>query len=230
MFAINSSEHRANPVLIQFAKGNAGCLHEILKNGQFSWQNFDGFDSALAGININHTREKKTIDHSIFQDFERRSSQNCKERCPQAIAQPVLDTGFGIGTRKGDCFLRVCRTEDNFLKFELEIKKGRAKNCQDCLSKLPQTFTEFEDLTAARFCRHLEVALVLDTKFADWLVVVLRQTNKPFNHSVASCVSTNTKLEETSDLEQQRFHRLLQFSSFCRSHCCVDESLSGEPF
>lgn len=122
IFAINSSEHKANTVLIQFAKLNAGYLYEILKNGQFSWQSFDHFDLVLGRIDINYIRKKKIMDDLVFLDFAQRSSHKYKKRYPQAIIEPVLKSGFGLGTRKGDYFLRIYRTEDNFLKFELEIK------------------------------------------------------------------------------------------------------------
>jgi hypothetical protein len=190
IFAINSSEHKANTVLIQFAKLNAGYLYEILKNGQFSWQSFDHFDLILGRIDINYIRKKKLIDDLDFLDFAERSSQKYQKRYPQAITQPVLESGFAVGTRKGDYFLRVYRTKDNFLKFELEIKKAKAKAYQSYLLKLPQTFLEFEDLVATRFYQYLKLALVLDTEYTDWLLIILRQTNKPLNHLVSSYIPT----------------------------------------
>lgn len=100
-------------------------------------------------------------------DFGQRSSENYQKRYPQAITEPVLHTGFGLGTRKRDYFLRVYKSPDDFLKFELEIKKSRAKSYQTYLLNLNQTFLEFEDLIAARLYQYLKVALVLDTKFTD---------------------------------------------------------------
>ena len=230
IFAINSSEHKANTVLIQFAKLNAGYLYEILKNGQFSWQSFDHFDLVLGRIDINYIRKKKIMDDLMFLDFAERSSHKYKKRYPQAIIEPVLKSGFGLGTRKGDYFLRIYRTEDNFLKFELEIKKGKAKHFQSYFLQLTQTFVEFEDLVARRFYQYLKVALVLDTECTDWLVIILRQTNKPLNHLVSNYISTTLKLEEISPLQQKYFYRLLQFLSFSRSYSHVEETLNGQAY
>ena len=230
VFAINSSAHKANTVLIQFANLNASYLYKILKNGNFSWQNFEGFDLVLGRFDINYVCKKKIIDSAVFRDFAERSSQKYKKRYPQAITEGVLKSGFAFGTRKGDYFLRVYWDEDKFLKFELEIKKGRAQNYHSYLLKLTQTFVEFEDLIATRFYQYLKIALVLDTEFTDWLVLALRQTNKPLNYLVSSYMSTSLKLEETSALEQKQFYKILQFLSFSRNYSYVEETLSGEAY
>ena len=47
LFVINSSQYRANTILIQFSGSNASYLYKILKNGQFSWQNFHQYDLIL---------------------------------------------------------------------------------------------------------------------------------------------------------------------------------------
>jgi hypothetical protein len=66
-----------------------------------------------------------------------------KARYPQALTEPLLTTGFGLGTRKGDYFLRVYRLpgDNSFLKFELEIKKSRAKSYHIYLLNLNQAFS-----------------------------------------------------------------------------------------
>lgn len=75
VFAINSSEHKVNTVLIQFAKLNANHLYKILKNGQFSWQNFENFDLVLSKFDINPIRKQKLMEESVFRDFAKHSSQ-----------------------------------------------------------------------------------------------------------------------------------------------------------
>jgi hypothetical protein len=218
------------PYKLIFAKLKAGYLYEILKNGQFSWQIFDHFDLVLGRIDINYIRKKKIMDDLVFLDFAERFSHKYKKRYPQAIIEPVLKSGFGLGSRKGDYFLRIYRTEDNFLKFELEIKKGKANHFQSYFLQLTQTFVEFEDLVAIRFYQYLKVALVLDTECTDWLVIILRQINKPLNHLVSSYISTTLKLEEISPLQQKYFYRLLQFLSFSHSYSHVEETLNGQAY
>ena len=146
------------------------------------------------------------------------------------VTEPVLTTGFGLETRKGDYFLRTYKPGDNyFLKFELEIKKAKAKSYHNYFLNLHQTFLQFENLIATRFYQYLRVALVLDTELTDWLVI-LRQTKTPLNSLVFNSISTTYKIQETSLGEQKNFYRLLQFLSFSRRFSYYEEILQGQTF
>ena len=230
VFVINSSQYRSNTILIQFSGSNALYLYKTLKNGQFSWQNFHQYDLTLSRLDINYTHKYRDINDEQFIEFGIRSAEKYKNRYPQATTEPVLNTGFGLGTRKGDYFLRIYRICDNSLRFELEIKKTRAKNYQTYLLNLNQTFPEFENLIIARFFQYLKIALVLDTKFTNWFVINLRKTKKPQNYLVTSYVSPNLRLEQTSTLQQKNFYRLLQFLSFTRSYSPIEETLNDQVF
>jgi hypothetical protein len=232
VFGINSSEHKASTVLIQFSGENAAYLYNLLKSGNFYWSDFDHFDLVLARFDINYIRQEQeqVIDDSAFQDFGERSMKKYKARYPQALTEPLLTTGFGLGTRKGDYFLRVYRLPNNFLKFELEIKKSRAKSYHIYLLNLNQAFLEFENLIGSRFYQYLKLSLVLDTRFTDWLVINLRKTKKPLNRLVSSYISTNFKLQQTPTLQLEHFYRLLQLLSFTRSYSPREEVLNGEVF
>ena len=152
VFVINSSEHKARTVLIQFSGENAAYLYNLLKSGEFYWPDFDHFDLVLGRFDINYIRQEQVINDLVFQDFGERCIQKYKARYPQALTEPVLSTGFGLGTRKGDYFLRIYKPDDNsFLKFELEIKKAKARNYHNYFLNLDQTFLQFENLIATRF-------------------------------------------------------------------------------
>lgn len=69
----------------------------------------------------------------MFLDFGYSTSQKYKKRYPQAITEPVLKSESSVEIRKANYFLRVSRDLDNFFKFELEIKKGKAKHFQSYL-------------------------------------------------------------------------------------------------
>ena len=231
VFVINCSEHKARTVLIQFWGENAAHLYNLLKSGEFYWTDFDQFDLVLGRFDINYIREQQIIDDSVFQDFGEGSVQKYKARYPQAIIEPLLPTGFGLGTRKGDYFLRIYKPDNNsFLKFELEIKKNKARNYHNYFLNLNQTFSQFEDLIATRFYQYLKVALVLDTELTDWLVSILRKTKKPLYSLVSNPISTTYKIEETSIVEQKKFYRILQFLSFTRRFSYNEEILHGETF
>jgi len=231
VFVLNSSEHKARTVLIQFSGENAAHLYNLLKSGEFYWPDFDHFDLVLGRFDINYIREQRVIDDLVFQDFGERCVQKYKARYPQAIIEPLLTTGFGLGTRKGDYFLRIYKPDDNsFLKFELEIKKAKARNYHNYFLNLNQTFLQFENLIATRFYQYLRVALVLDTELTDWLVSILRKTKKPLNYLVSNSISTTYKIEETSIVEQKKFYRILQFLSFSRRFSYYEEILQGQTF
>ena len=233
VFVINSSEHKANTVLIQFSAENSAYLYNLLKSGKFYWPDFHHFDLQLSRFDINYIRQEhqQAIDDSVFQDFGERSIQKYKTRYPQALIEPLLNTGFGLGTRKGDYFLRIYKPDNNsFLKFELEIKKAKAKSYQSYFLNLHKTFLQFENLIATRFFQYLKIALILDTELTDWLVINLRKTKKPLNHLVSSYISTNLKLQQRQTLQLEHFYRLLQLLSFTRCYSPTQEVLNGEVF
>lgn len=233
VFVRNSSEHKANTVLIQFSGENAAHLYNLFKSGEFYWPDFDHFDLVLGRFDINYIRHQQGIPHYVFQDFAQRSFQKYKARYPQAIIEPMLTTGFGLGTRKGDYFLRIYKPDDNsFLKFELEIKKAKAKSYQNYFLNLDQTqtFLQFENLIATRFYQYLRITLVLDTELTDWLVSILQKTKKPINSLVSNCILPTFKIQETSILEQKKLYRILQFLSFSRRFSTYQEILQGQTF
>lgn len=132
---------------------------------------------------------------------------------------------------KGNYFLRIYKPDDNsFLKFELEIKKTKAKSYNTYFLNFDQTFLQFENLIAICFYQYLRVALVLDTELTDGLVRILRQTKKPLNFLVSNSILTTYKIEETSIVEQRKFYRILQFLSFSRRFSSNDEIIQGETF
>lgn len=95
---------------------------------------------------------------------------------------------------------------------------------------LNQTFVEFEDLVATRFYQYSKLASVLDTKYTDWLLIILKQTNKPLNHLVFSYIPTIIKLQQIPALQQKHFYRLLQFLSFSRSYFNIEETLNDQAY
>ena len=233
IFVINCNEYKPRTVLIQFPGKNGAHLYNLLKSGEFYWSDFDDFNLVLARFDINFIREQQVIDDLVFHDFARRSIKKYNARYPQAEIDPPLTTspGFGLGTRSGDYFLRIYkRNENSSLEFELEIKKLRARNYHHYLLDLNQTFSEFENLIATRFYQYLKIALVLDTELTDWLLIILRKTEKPLRSLVSNLISTTYRVEETSIIEQKKFYRILQFLSFSRRFSYNEEIFQGETF
>jgi len=65
-----------------------------------------------------------------------------------------------LGTRTGDYFLKIYLSalDNDSLKFELEIKKYKAK---------PITPFLIQNSIAESFCRYLKIALVFDNCYTD---------------------------------------------------------------
>ena len=66
--------------------------------------------------------------------------------------------------------------DDIFLKFELEIKKYKAKQVTPFL--INNYFAKFENSIVESFLRYLKIALVFNTCYTDWFLRIIRRTYK----------------------------------------------------
>ena len=97
-----------------------------------------------------------------------RSADKFKTRYPSSDPL-IIGATLGLGTRTGDYFLRIYSPDDDSLKFELEIKKYKAKQITPFL--IHNSFDEFEKSIGESFFRYLKTALVFDTCYTDWLLL-----------------------------------------------------------
>ena len=110
------------------------------------------------------------------------------------------------------------------LKFELEIKKYKAKQITPFL--IQNSFVEFENSIVESFFRYLKIALVFDTCYTDWLLLRLRDTKKPTNYLILNYLNKNLVTDSMDD--KLTFYRILQFLSFTRNRDFKKEILNGE--
>lgn len=105
-------------------------------------------------------------------------------------------------------------TPDNIsLKFELEIKKYKAKQVTPFL--INNYFAEFENSVVDSFLRYLKIALVFDTCYKDWFFRIIRRTHKSAGSLISSYM--DEKLVMTSNPNQLFFYRTIQLLSFART-------------
>lgn len=223
IFVFNSNPVNRNTLLIQFSGLNSRHFYRILKTQEFNWKIFDLNDLSLGRFDISYIRSNQRIQKSNLLLFYQISADKFKKRYPNSIPV-VIDTTLGLGTRTGDYFLRVYSPDEYSLKFELEIKKYRAKQMTPFL--IHNSFVEFEKSVVESFFRYLKIALVFDTCYTDWLLLRLRDTNKPISHLVSSYF--NKKLTTDSMDDKQTFYRILQFLSFTRNCHFKQEILNEE--
>lgn len=222
VIVFNSNPVNRNTVLIQFSGLNSYHFYRILKTQKFNWEIFDLTDLSLGRFDICYIRSNQRIQKSDLLLFYQRSAHKFKKRYPNTIPK-IIHTTLGLGTRTGDYFLRVYPTDDYSLKFELEIKKYKAKQMTSFL--INNSFVEFEKSIGESFFRYLKIALVFDSAYTDWLLLKLRDTDKPRSHLVSNYF--NKKLITDSIENRLTFYRIIQFLSFTRD-CQFEEEILNE--
>ena len=226
VFVFNANPVNQNTVLIQFPGANAAHFYNLLKTQQFNWKIFNLDDLSLGRIDISYILSfRTTIQKSDLLLFLKRSADKFKKRYP--TSDPIIiDTTLGLGTRTGDYFLRIYSPapDHSSLKFELEIKKYKAKQLTPFL--IHNSFDEFEKSIRESFFRYLKIALVFDTCYTDWLLLKFRDTNKPTSHLVSNYLTKSLVTESMGD--KLLFYRLLQFLSFTRTRHSQKEILNGQ--
>lgn len=160
VFVFHSNPGKRNTILIQFSGHNASEFYAILKSQKFNWQIFNLNDLTIGRLDINYIMLNQRIDKSNLLSFFKRSADKFKIRYPNSNPQ-IIGTTLGLGTRTGDFFLRVYTPNNISLKFELEIKKYKAKQVTKFL--INNYFAEFENSIVDSFLRYLKIALVFDT-------------------------------------------------------------------
>ena len=216
VFVFNANPVNRKTILIQFSGLNAYHFYCILKTQEFNWQIFNLNDLSLGRIDICYIRSNQRIQKSNLLLFLQRSGDKFKTRYPNSDPL-IIGTTLGLNTRTGDYFLRVYSPDDDSLKFELEIKKYKAKQITPFL--IHNSFVE-------SFFRYLKIALVFDTCYTDWLLLRLRDTKKPTNHLVSNYLNKNLVTDSMAD--KLNFYRILQFLSFTRTRHFKEEILNGE--
>ena len=88
------------------------------------------------------------------------------------------------------------------------------------------SFVEFEKSMVESFFRYLNIALVFDTCYTDWLLLKLRDINKPISHLVSNYFNKNLITGSIDD--RLTFYRIIQFLSFTRSCQFKEEILNEE--
>lgn len=183
VFVFHSNPGNRNTILIQFSGHNASKFYAILKSQKFNWQIFNLNNLTLGRLDINYIMLNQRIDKSNLLSFFKRSADKFKTRYPNSNPQ-IIGTTLGLGTRTGDFFLRLYTPDNISLKFELEIKKYKAKQVTKFL--INNYFAEFENSIVDSFLRYLKIALVFDTCYTDWFLRIIRRTHKPLAKELSS--------------------------------------------
>lgn len=211
-FRLEKESWNKQTLLIQFSGINARFIYRLLKIEDFSLSELNCQDLRVGRIDINFIRINQAED-STFMEFFDKSEETFKNRYKTGTTENRGNTLF-LGTRKSDYSARIY-SKDSALKFELEIKKLKAKDLGDLV--LRNSLLEFERVVVKNFFNYFSKSLNLETCFTDWLNSFFRLSHiKPNQHLVASYMQKHF-LTPTSE-EKLQFYRFLQFLSFVRNY------------
>ena len=119
-----------------------------------------------------------------------------------------------INDRKSSNYYRVY-SKNNFLEFELEMKKDTLKSIQSIF--FSNSLIDFEDRVTRHFYRRYKNSLVLHSYYTDWLLGKLRKLQKRQNGDNYLLTSYLSNIELRSFAEKERFFHFIQFLSFIQN-------------
>jgi len=223
-FRLEKESWNKQILLIQFSGTNSRFIYHLLKTEAFSLSELNCQDLRVGRIDMNFIRIRQTEDSALMEFFEQ-SKETFKNRYKTGITD-IRDKSLFLGTRKSNYSARVY-SKDSALKFELEIKKLRAKDLGYLV--LRNSFLEFERVVTKNFFNYFSRSLNLETCFTDWLNHFFRLSyTKPNQHLVVSYIQKHF-LTPTS-YKKLQFYRLLQFLSFVRSYQGDQTILNGQTY
>ena len=148
-----------------------------------NWQIFNLNDLTIDRLDINCIRSNKRIETSnILILLLLEKSGDKFKICYSSSNHLIIGTILSLGIQTDNYFLRIYSSDNDSLKFELEIKKYKAKQITPFL--IQNSFVEFDNSIVESFFRYLKIALVFDFYYMDWLLLRLRDTNKLTNYLI----------------------------------------------
>lgn len=136
--------------------------------------------------------------------------------------EPIIGHILRINDRKSSNYYRVY-SKNNFLEFELEMKKDTLKSIQSIF--FSNSFLEFEDKVTRHFYQRYKNLVVLHNYCTDWLLDKLRKLQKRQNGDNSLLTGYLSNIELRSFAERERFFHFIQFLSFIKN--CKHSKLKG---
>ena len=145
-FRLEKQSWNRQTLLIQFSGINSRFIYRLLKIEDFSLSELNCQDLRVGRIDINFIRINQTEDSNLM-EFLKKSEETFKNRYKTGTSENRVNTLL-LGTRKSDYSARIY-SKNSGLKFELEIKKLKAKDLGDLV--LRNSFLEFDHVVANNF-------------------------------------------------------------------------------
>jgi hypothetical protein len=128
----------------------------------------------LGRFDLHFLRKLKTTDQTdLVKTFLNESYEYAKSKGRKVeLEDNKMGHILRINDRKSSNYYRVY-SKNNFLEFELEMKKDALKSIQSIF--FSNSLIEFEDRITRQFYRRYKNSLVLDSYYTDWLLDKLRK-------------------------------------------------------
>ena len=165
---------------ISFPGQNAAYLYTLIKKKKLNWNLFDSKNIKLGRFDLHFLRKLKTTDQTdLVKTFLNESYEYAKSKGRKVeLEDNKMGHILRINDRKSSNYYRIY-SKNNFLEFELEMKKDGLKSIQSIF--FSNSLIEFEDRVTRQFYRRYKNSLVLDSCYTDWLLDKLRKLHKRQN-------------------------------------------------
>jgi len=206
---------------ISFPGQNAAYIYTFIKEGKIDWNLFDLTNIKLGRFDLHFLRKLNTTDQVktfLNESYEYAKSKGRKVELEENKIGHILR----INDRKSSNYYRVY-SKNNFLEFELEMKKYALKSIQSIF--FSNSFLEFEDKVTRHFYQRYKNSVVLDNYCTDWLLDKLRKLQKRQNGDNYLLTGYLSNIELRSFAERERFFHFIQFLSFIKN--CKRSKLKG---
>lgn len=182
---------------------------------------FDLKNLKLGRFDLHFLRKLKTTDDThLVKTFLKESYEYAKSKGRKVVLSSN-DRGqiLRINDRKSSNYYRVY-SKNNFLEFELEMKKDALRSIQSIF--FGNSLIQFEDKVVRHFYRRYKNSVVLHSSYTDWLLDKLRNLQKRQIVNVSLLTSYLSDIDLGSFAEKQRFFCFIQFLSFIRTCKCSE--------
>lgn len=201
---------------ISFPGQNAAYLYTFIKKKKLDWNLFDSKNIKLGRFDLHFLRKLKTTDQTdLVKTFLNESYEYAKSKGRKVeLEDNKMGHILRINDRKSSNYYRIY-SKNNFLEFELEMKKDGLKSIQSIF--FSNSLIEFEDRVTRQFYRRYKNSLVLDSCYTHWLLDKLRKLHKRQNGENYLLTGYLSNIELRSFAEKERFFHFIQFLSFIQN-------------
>lgn len=207
-------------VALRLTGNVASHFYSVYKSTNSSFKELEMFQINLGRIDLCYDRTLKPTDSSVTEFLKRTQAQNPK------TSKLTKGQCLTVWKRKHSprYYRTYLRENGNTLRFELELKRNKAKEYQHSFFR--RDFEEFEQAQLKNFFQATYQIFRLEEPFLDWCQERIRfLQNPPINFQVAFSMGyLNSEPTALIDADIKRY-KVLQLINFLKTQNCRIETL-----